>query len=506
MKARLLTIAAALLLTAGALSAQTIGKDARYCNPLPMEIGQGSASGDVSVFQWEGKYYMFCTGGGAWVSEDMLNWDYHYVEGVPVAPDVRPYNGKFYMTGNSSNVWVADNPLGPYKVLGQWKNLPDLEHGWSQGFDPHIYVDEKNQPYLFWPGMAISGIYSVKLNKDDITQFEGPVTHHFSFNPNHIWERQGEHNEYPDVAWIEGPWIYKHNGTYYLQYSASGTQWRTYAEGYYKADKVEGPYVYADNNPLLRRTDGIVTGPAHGSMVTGPDGKIWQFYTVVLRSGGRRIGMDRVIVDENGNLTCDVTDTPQWAPGVIKDETRGDSGSIIISVGKTTMSTGEGFPGAAKIATSEKPGRGPEYALDDNTATWWEPADDDPQPSLMISLSPAVDRDRVQTFAVDGARILFGGGAGRGSRGGSSVLPVYKYKMEVSMDGKEWQTVVDQSANATPRNVVFDEFEPVEARYVKLTMLDWPKTGNFSILDFTVFGKATGWSPSQIPVPTPITY
>ena len=45
------------LFTAGLANAQTLGKDARYCNPLPMEIGQGSASGDVSVFKWEGKYY-----------------------------------------------------------------------------------------------------------------------------------------------------------------------------------------------------------------------------------------------------------------------------------------------------------------------------------------------------------------------------------------------------------------------------------------------------------------
>ena len=183
---------------------------------------------------------------------------------------------------------------------------------------------------LFWPGMAISGIYSVKLDPKDITQFVGPVTHHFSFNPDHVWERQGEQNEFTDVAWIEGPWIYKHNGTYYLQYSASGTQWRTYAEGYYKSKNVQGPYEYAPNNPLLRRTDGIVTGPAHGSMVTGPDGNIWQFYTVVLRSGGRRIGMDRVTVDKDGNLTCHVTDTPQWAPGVVKDPAKGDSGSIIV--------------------------------------------------------------------------------------------------------------------------------------------------------------------------------
>jgi hypothetical protein len=51
--------------------------------------------------------------------------------------------------------------------------------------------------------------------------------------------------------------------------------------------------------------------------------------------------------------------------------------------------------------------------------------------------------------------------------------------------------------------VLFDEIQPVECRYVRLTMLDWPKNSPLSILDFSVFGKATGYSPSQIPVPTP---
>ena len=234
-------------------------------------------------------------------------------------------------------------------------------------------------------------------------------------------------------------------------------------------------------------------------MVTGPDGNIWQFYTVVLRSGGRRIGMDRVTVDKDGNLVCNVTDTPQWAPGVVKDPTKGDSGSIIVSVDKTTMSTGQGFPGAAKIASSSTPGRGPEYAIDNSTATWWEPATDDANPTLTISLSPAVDRDRVQTFQIDGSRILFGGG-GRGFSG-TAGKPIYKYKIEVSMDGENYKTVLNTSDNTTPRNVIFDEIDPVECRYVRLTMLDWPKTSPLHILDFSVFGRPTGYSPSQVPVP-----
>ncbi len=498
MKKVLLTVMI-LACTALALRSQELGKTARYCNPLPMVMAEGSASGDVSVIEWKGNYYMYCTGGGAWVSPDLLNWEFHYVEHVPVAPDVAEYKGKFYMTGNDSHVWVADNPLGPFEILSEFKDKPDMKGGWSQGFDTKIYVDDDGQPYLFWPGMAISGIYSTALDPNDLSRFVGPVTHHFSFNPAHIWERQGEQNEFSDVAWIEGPWVYKHNGTYYLQYSASGTQWRTYAEGYYKSKHVQGPYTYAGNNPLLRRTDGVVTGPAHGCMITGPDGGIWQFYTIVLRSGGRRIGMDRVIVDANGDLSCKVTDTPQWAPGTVKDPSCGDSGSIIVSVGKVTNGSGGGTV-RARAASSERPGRGAEYAVDNSTATWWEPEEGDAQPTLTLNLSPAVDRDRVQEFTIDGARLLFSqSGRGFGSRGGNA--PVYQYRIEASKDGEHYTTVLDMSGNKVARNTIFDEIKPTACRYVRLVMLDWPKGSPLGILDFSVFGKPTGWSPSQTPVP-----
>ncbi len=47
-----------------------LGTSPRYCNPLPMVSGGGaSASGDVTVIHDNGKYYMYCTGGGAWISE-----------------------------------------------------------------------------------------------------------------------------------------------------------------------------------------------------------------------------------------------------------------------------------------------------------------------------------------------------------------------------------------------------------------------------------------------------
>lgn len=51
---------------------------------------------------------------------------------------------------------------------------------------------------------------------------------------------------------------------------------------------------------------------------------------------------------------------------------------------------------------------------------------------------------------------------------------VYKYKIECSADGKTWETAVDQSSNsiaATAEGVLF-KFEPIKARYVKITFLD----------------------------------
>ena len=264
MKKTLLAATAALLMGFGAI-AQT------YCNPLPMPIGPGgNAAGDVTVIEDGGKYYMCCTGGGMWVSEDLLDWEFHPVANIPVAPDLVKYNGKFYLTGNSDHVYVADNPLGPYEDLGLFKNTGPVEKGWNGGFDTKIYVDDDNTPYLFWPGRGISGIYGVKLDPDDLTRFDGEPVHLFGFNPMHAWERYGEFNEYPGVAWIEGPWIIKRNGIYYMEYSASGTQWKTYAEGYYTATSPLGPYTYASNNPLLRKTEGLVTGTAHGSILQIP--------------------------------------------------------------------------------------------------------------------------------------------------------------------------------------------------------------------------------------------
>ncbi|MGE4568555.1 MAG: family 43 glycosylhydrolase [Bacteroidales bacterium] len=472
-----------------------IGKTARYCNPLPMITAPGgNAAGDVTVIRENGRYYMFCTGGGAWISDDMLNWTFQRVEKVPVAPDVFTYNGSFYMCGNDGPLFKADNPLGPYTSLGEWKNTPDVAGGWNGAFDMEIYIDNDNTPYLYYSGRGVSGIFVVPLDRNDLTRFNGPVKHLFGFNPDHIWERYGEMNEYPGVAWIEGPWVQKHNGIYYLQYSASGTQWKTYAEGYYTSKSPMGPFTYASNNPLLRKTEGLVTGTAHGSIVEGPDGNLWQFYTIVLSNppGGRRIGMDRIVFDQQGNMSVQVTETPQWAPGTISVPTQGNSGSIPLTINKFRAMN------ALSKCSSEQPGHEAAYAVDNSSGTWWQPAPTDSMPSLTLELSPATRFDVVQLFTIDGVRLLFN--SGRTGFGGGSTDP-YQYKIEVSMDGKSYTTALDQTQNKISRNTIYEEITPVKCRFVRLTLTNRPNPTPPGLIEFTLFGKPADSLPAAVPIP-----
>ena len=488
MKKTLLAATAALLMGFGA-NAQT------YCNPLPMPIGPGgNAAGDVTVIEDGGKYYMCCTGGGMWVSEDLLDWEFHPVANIPVAPDLVKYNGKFYLTGNSDHVYVADNPLGPYEDLGLFKNTGPVEKGWNGGFDTKIYVDDDNTPYLFWPGRGISGIYGVKLDPDDLTRFDGEPVHLFGFNPMHAWERYGEFNEYPGVAWIEGPWIIKRNGIYYMEYSASGTQWKTYAEGYYTATSPLGPYTYASNNPLLRKTEGLVTGTAHGSIlqIPGTD-EWWQFYTIVLSNppGGRRIGMDRIEFDSDGLMYCTITDTPQPAPGTVSD--KAEKPSVPVTVNKMNAMN------ALSKFSSQQSGYPAAFAVDNYSGTVWMPEASDKAPSITIELSPATRFDVVQHFTVDAVRILFGNQRRGFGFGGNP--PVYRYMLEVSQDGENFTTVVDRRGNNLAKDTVYDEFEPVNCRFVRLTVTGWPEESPLGIIDFTVFGYPDGYDPAAVATP-----
>jgi xylan 1,4-beta-xylosidase len=526
--------------TAQRKPAPVVGKSLRYCNPLPIEAtskdgsAQGVNLGDITVVPEGGKYYMFCSGGGGWVSENLVNWEYKGIdirEGrLPVAPHVVKFNGAFYMSGNNCPLYRASAILGPYELVGPWtdeKGQPltgvSLGRPWGSSipgsFDVDIFIDDDNKPYLYFVGRSNDGIYVVPLDPKEMNKFAAPRTHLFGFNRAARWEWYGDMNEYSDVAWIEGPWAIKHNGTYYVQHSAGGTQWITYATGVYTAKSPLGPFVQAPVNPLLRNVHGLVTGPGHGCVIKGPDGNWWQFYTIVTANppGGRRIGMDPVSFDRNGNMVArGPTETPQWGPGAVADAYRdGNSGSIPLSVNKARVNNSH------SAISSERSGHEAAYAVDNSNGTWWEPEQGDAQPSLTLDLGPGNEYDPPQSFTVDSSRIIFyagrgGMGGGRagapgalsGATAGTPTAPpaaapagsviAHQFKIEASKDGKEFTTILDKTANRTTKYIEFDELPPTVCRYVRLTITGWPRIPNtpLGIIEFTVFGK-----PVQAPLP-----
>ena len=170
---------------------------------------------------------------------------------------------------------------------------------------------------------------------------------------------------------------------------------------------------------------------------------------------------------------------PQWAPGVRARPAEGNgSGSIPLSEDKVY------------VASSEAPGRNAPYALDNNARTWWAPSQNDTARWLQVDLGAG----EAQSYAVDSARILFSLPEGDVEDDSSpdhdgSASRLRRYKIEISADGETFTTVVDRTDYERDNAVTFDEIDPVECRYVKLTLTDWPTSLPVGVLEFTVFGR-----------------
>jgi len=67
---------------------------------------------------------------------------------------------------------------------------------------------------------------------------------------------------------------------------------------------------------------------------------------------------------------------------------------------------------------------------------------------------------------------------------------VYKYIIEVSQDGNDWTTVVDKKNNMSSSKAQRDEFDAINARYVKIEITGLELSTWASIREFKVFADA----------------
>ncbi|MDR2674778.1 MAG: family 43 glycosylhydrolase [Opitutaceae bacterium] len=430
---------------------------------------------DPSVIYHEGKWIMYPSVAMAYVSEDFVTWRHHPVQPAKIgdgyAPTVARHEGKFYMAGCFSELYVADDPLGPFKSLGPI-TTPDGGGAIDRViFDPMLFSDG-GVLYLYY---HVKGqLVGTRLDPGNPARMAVPPKKLAAARPDQEWERYGEYNEDPRRSFMEGVWMFKHNGTYYLTFTGPGTANGTYAIGAYKGSSPLGGFVYQENNPVLRKTAGVVPGAGHGSIVRGPGGTLWAFVTSVVGNYHvfeRRVGLFPVGIDDAGNLFAfPARDVPQHAPGVAAHPERGnEAGWLPVSV--RTIAA----------ASSCAPGRTADYAIDDSARTWWAPSDDDAAPSLTVDLKT--------TYDVAAVRILW---AEPGLDHEKGVMPGpmrYRVLYQTSRNA-DWRTALDCSDNRTDLLIDYRPFETVRARRIKLEITGAPAGIRPGVLEFTAFGKA----------------
>ncbi len=437
---------------------------------------------DPTVFYHEGKWYLYPSYGMAWVTEDFEHWK--HVRTDPYCPKYSPavtaWGDKFLLTSWNSPLYVGNTPTGPFEKLGDFI-LPDGKV--FRPCDPCIFTDDDGRIYLyaFIPaqGNTSTGFDSItvgyELDRNDPRRvIRGPVEVMRMDPESYPYERYGRYGQTVDFGWVEGPHLLKHNGRYYLIYAAPDTNVANYcmAVCYSDISPLEG-FVRQKRNPLTMHTEGMVVGTGHGSVEHGPGGSLWAFYTVVtsyLHQYERRIGMDLVAVDENGELYCPhgVTDTPQYVPGYAPDAIAENSPGLL---NLTAAMRPE--------ASSTAPGRDALYAVDENCRSFWQPAEGDPAPTLFCSLK--------YPYIVSSVRI-FWRDVGLDYASGAVPAP-YQYLLEGRTPAGEWVTLCDRRNSDEEYNIDYRTFEPRLCDAVRLTLTGWGKKLTPAIIDFAVFGK-----------------
>jgi hypothetical protein len=188
------------------------------------------------------------------------------------------------------------------------------------------------------------------------------------------------------------------------------------------------------------------------------------------------------------------SETPQWIPGA----KRTGAEAIAVSINRYSWE-----------ATSATLGHDPTYAFDNNVRTWWQPAADDAAPSLTLDLGCRNPADANQEFFVTSARVLFeiapperkslkvDGHAAWFPDAPRVASPVYQYRIETSLDNKNFTTVLDRTGNTKANNVEFGEFAPVRCRWIRLTITGCSKDMPLAVLEFTAFGQPVEGSGSK---------
>lgn len=238
---------------------------------------------DPYCFYHDGKYYaygtQYATGFPVYTSTDLVHWaesramqntDSWGSEGNTWwAAEVYPYNNRFYMfyvINEHVCIATADSPKGPFK-----QSIKSPLTSNEKNIDPHLFVDDDGTPYLYYVRFTGGNVIWVAEMEKNLSSIKTSTLTECVKATDEWEKKQG--------SIVEGPSIIKHNGLYYLIYSANHYQCKDYAVGYATSESPLGPWKKFEGNPILRRdmpAAGGLAGVGHGAPFQCADGS-WKY-------------------------------------------------------------------------------------------------------------------------------------------------------------------------------------------------------------------------------------
>ena len=173
------------------------------------------------------------------------------------APEVY-YNEKnntfylFYSAEEHICVATSDSPLGPFIQ----KEKVSMRS--EKSIDSSVFIDDDGKAYIYFVRFTNGNvIWMAELNEDWLSLNEETLQK--CFEVSQPWET--------DMAKVvEGPSVFKHDGKYYMLYSANHYESQNYGVGYAMADSPDGSWRKADENPILQKPQNTIVGSGHGAM------------------------------------------------------------------------------------------------------------------------------------------------------------------------------------------------------------------------------------------------
>ena len=474
-----------------------------FCNPMNLDYGftpipnfseQGRhrATADPVIAYFKDQYYLFSTNQwGYWVSDDLVDWKfisrkflqpYNKVYDELCAPATLVLGDSLLVIGSTYEknftLWYSQQPQ-----TDTWK---EAVHAFSAGaWDPAFFEDDDKRVYLYHGSSNFYPMYGQEIDRKTLQ----PIGERHDLirlhDDVHGWERFGEYQDNTFLKpFMEGAWMNKYKGKYYLQYGAPGTEFSAYGDGVYTADKPFGPFTYQAHNPFSFKPGGFTRGAGHGATFEGRHGNWWHVSTITLavkNSFERRLGLWPTAFDADGILYTNTAygDYPHRMPTTRTENPRDlFTGWMLLNYNKPVR------------VSSSLPGYGANYAVDEQMKTYWSARSAKPGEFIESDLGAVSTVRAIQVnYADQDVDSSFLG----------KINGIYhQYVIEYSVDGKRWAVAVDKSKNKT--DVPHDYIElakPIEARYIRLTNRHMA-AGKFAISGLRVFGLGYDEKPSTV--------